>query len=139
MLVSVAIVYYLRLDSAARNIFVKKLSSLPTEMDEECGLLDALGSAMNTVVEATEIPEGISLTSGLKENIFVTLVCTLARVPLMIIGPPGCSKVRKRLPLKLARLHMSTDYFGIFVCFLLVLTIIFLLSHSTDFGSQHCQ
>ena len=93
MLVSVAIVYYLRLDAAARNIFVQKLNNIPMELDEECGLLDALGSAMDTVIDATEIPEGISLTLGLKENIFVTLVCTLSRTPLMIIGPPGCSKV----------------------------------------------
>jgi hypothetical protein len=94
MLVSVAIVYYLRLDAAARSIFVQKLNSLPTERDEECNLTDALNAAIDTVVEATEIPEGISLTVGLKENIFVTLVCALSRTPLMIIGPPGCSKVR---------------------------------------------
>lgn len=93
MLLSVAIVYYLRLDAVARKIFIQKVNNLPTEQDEECGLLDALDSAMDTVIEATEIPEGISLTLGLKENIFVTLVCTLSRVPLMIIGPPGCSKV----------------------------------------------
>ena len=115
MLVSVAIVYYLRLDSAARNIFVKKLSSLPTEMDEECGLLDALGSAMDTVIEATEIPEGISLTLGLKENIFVTLVCTLARVPLMIIGPPGCSKVRKRRG-TFTHLQTTSEYVFVYLC-----------------------
>ena len=93
MLVSVAIVYYLRLDAAARKIFVQKVNNLPTEQDEECSLLDALNSAMDKVIEGTLIPEGISLTLGLKENIFVTLVCTLSRVPLMIIGPPGCSKV----------------------------------------------
>ena len=94
MLVSVAIVYYLRLDAAGRNVFMQKMNSLPTERKEECSLLDALDSAIDTVIKGTEIPEGISLTSGLKENIFVTLVCTLSRVPLMIIGPPGCSKVR---------------------------------------------
>ena len=43
----------------------------------------------------TKIPEGIALTDGLKENIFMTLVCALSLTPLVIIGPPGSSKVSR--------------------------------------------
>ena len=42
----------------------------------------------------TEIPPGIALTEGLKENIFMTVVCALSLTPLVIVGPPGSSKVR---------------------------------------------
>ena len=127
MLVAVAIVYYLRLDAAARHIFVKKLNSLPTELDEECSLLDALGAAIDTVIQATEIPEGISLTSGLKENIFVTLVCTLSRTPLIIVGPPGCSKVSVEL-----------GEWVIFMWYLRPALTRICLFISADLGGQYC-
>ena len=39
------------------------------------------------------IPQGIALTRGLKENVFMTVVCSLSSTPLMIVGPPGSSKV----------------------------------------------
>ncbi|KAL7555253.1 hypothetical protein ACHAWF_018911 [Thalassiosira exigua] len=92
MLLSVACVYYLRLDAASRKTFLRDLKSLPSEQYQDCHLKEVLETAINALIEHTEIPVGIALTSGLKENVFMTLVCTLSRTPLMIIGPPGCSK-----------------------------------------------
>lgn len=92
MLISVGIVYYLRLDSFARKEFLQKLESLPSEQCQNCHLMEVLDSAIDTLIMQTVIPEGIALTRGLKENIFMTTVCTLSRTPLMIVGPPGCSK-----------------------------------------------
>lgn len=40
----------------------------------------------------TEIPKGIAPTKALLENLFCTVVSIDARVPLIIVGPPGCSK-----------------------------------------------
>jgi hypothetical protein len=48
---------------------------------------------MDTVINGSDIPTGIAVTRGLKENVFVTLVCSLSQTPLMIVGPPGSSKV----------------------------------------------
>lgn len=86
MLLSVGVVYYLRLDPLARENFEQQLSSLPSEQYEELHLKPALESAFEAVMEQTEIPPGIAITSGLKENVFMTLCCTLSRTPLMIIG-----------------------------------------------------
>ena len=92
MLLAVGIVYYLRLDSCARATFLKKTNSLPSEQYQDCYLKEVLESTIDTLMKQTEIPTGIALTRGLKENVFMTLVCTLSRTPLMIVGPPGCSK-----------------------------------------------
>lgn len=92
ILLAVATVYYVRLDSQSRDEFIDMLQSLPTEAGQTPGFLEILDSAMNTVIAGSEIPSGIAITRGLKENIFVTLVCSLSQTPLIIVGPPGASK-----------------------------------------------
>ena len=92
MLISVGMVYYLRLDCLARERFVQELESLPSEQCQQCHLRDVLDSAIDLLIENTEVPEGVALTKGLKENVFMTMICSLSRTPLMIVGPPGCSK-----------------------------------------------
>ena len=93
MLLAISVVYYLRLDQDGRSKFLQTVENLPTEIRGE-GLEDVLTTAMDSVMCETEIPSGIALTRGLKENVFMTLVCSLSRTPLMIVGPPGSSKVR---------------------------------------------
>lgn len=92
MLLSVATVYYLRLDRSSRDEFIEMLNALPTEQGQSCGFLDILESAMDTVASETDIPPGIATTTGLKENLFVAFVCTMSQTPLLIVGPPGTSK-----------------------------------------------
>jgi len=92
MLLAVATVYYLRLDNQSRGEFINILQSLPTESGKTPGFLEILDAAMDTVIAGSEIPSGIAITRGLKENIFVTLVCSLSQTPLMIVGPAGTSK-----------------------------------------------
>ncbi|KAJ1615937.1 hypothetical protein T492DRAFT_1152581 [Pavlovales sp. CCMP2436] len=83
LLLAVACVYYVRLDKTFRARFLKRMCDLPGEQLEPLTLKVALGEAMSHVLANAD---------GLKENVFLTFVCTHARVPLMIIGPPGSSK-----------------------------------------------
>jgi hypothetical protein len=93
MLLAIAVVYYLRLDAESRSVFLARLQNLPTEQEEAVRLQDVLNNAMDVIISNTDIPTGIAWTRGLRENIFMTLVCSLSQTPLMIIGPPGSSKV----------------------------------------------
>lgn len=93
MLLAVALVYYLRLDVQSRVEFFSAIEKLPTETGREESLSDVLQKSLEEVIQQTEIPQGIAITQGLKENIFATLICSLSRTPLMIVGPPGSSKV----------------------------------------------
>jgi hypothetical protein len=92
MVLSVAVVYYLRLDDVSREQFKELINNLPTERGAERSLHTILEEAMDIVIDATDVGAGIALTRGLKENVFMTLVCLLSRTPLLIVGPPGTSK-----------------------------------------------
>lgn len=92
ILLSIAIVYYLRLDNISREKFVEAIDAVTTVFAVNLRLLDVLNKGMDTIVAATNVPVGIAMTRGLKENIFATLVCSLSQTPLIIVGPPGASK-----------------------------------------------
>ena len=94
MVLAVMVVYYMRLDAKSRQEFKDAISStMPTSFLNGESIEDILLTTMNAIMEQTEIPAGIALTQGLKENVFMILVCSLLGTPLMIVGPPGSSKV----------------------------------------------
>ena len=39
-----------------------------------------------------ELPSDIAKNAALRENVFVMLVCILNRIPIFVVGKPGCSK-----------------------------------------------
>ena len=82
MLLAIATVYFLRLDGQSREQFLDVMRSLPAERGNKTDLL--------------HVPCGVAITRGLKENVFMAFVCTLSKTPLMVVGPPGSSKVRCR-------------------------------------------
>jgi len=95
MFLTISLVYYLRLDVKYRAKFLDEIRKIRSFVDpHDLGnlLTETLSHAMNHIIEGTHIPLGIALTTGLKENIFATLICTLSRQPLLIVGPPGTSK-----------------------------------------------
>lgn len=97
LLLAVACVFYVRLDRPFRARLLAELRQLPSEQLEPLSLDVALAQAMTDFLEHAHLPRGIARTEGLTENCFMVFVCTLARVPLMIVGPPGSSKVRALL------------------------------------------
>ncbi|KAH3763811.1 AAA+ ATPase [Pelomyxa schiedti] len=47
---------------------------------------------LNSLCNNTHLPPGIAKTVAFMENLFCTVVCLDAKIPLLIVGPPGCSK-----------------------------------------------
>lgn len=43
-------------------------------------------------LERMELPEGTAKNGALRDNVFVMLVCILNRIPVFVVGKPGCSK-----------------------------------------------
>lgn len=97
MLLSVAVVYYMRLDEPSRREFEREVEQFMRESNYPEGLESTLEEAMGIVQNNTDTSDGIAATRGLRENLFVVLVCSLSRTPLMIVGPPGTSKVCPQL------------------------------------------
>ena len=46
----------------------------------------------NGLCQHLELEDGIALNNALTENLFVTIVCILTRVPVFLVGKPGTSK-----------------------------------------------
>ena len=93
MLLAITTIYYLQLDSTSRAKFLEMTRALPTEQREKSDLQWILNQVMDEVINETNIPKSIAITQGLKENMFMTFVCMLSETPLIIVGPPGSSKV----------------------------------------------
>ncbi|KAL3853049.1 hypothetical protein ACJMK2_016632 [Sinanodonta woodiana] len=44
------------------------------------------------ILDRMELPTGVAKNTSLQENVFVILVCILNRIPIFVVGKPGCSK-----------------------------------------------
>ena len=97
MLLALAVVYYLRLGSNTSDLDQDFRRKFRTRLKGVCGQQDAdveggLAKAMAALMKQTMLEPGIAQTRGLQENVFMVVICVLAQVPLMIVGPPGSSK-----------------------------------------------
>ena len=91
MMLALALVYYMRLDAKYRN----KLSDIMDRSSLLSGgmsFVENLEREINWYIDQMDIPRGIAKTLALKENVFANIVCTMTHTPLIIVGPPGCSK-----------------------------------------------
>eukprot|EP00117_Sycon_ciliatum_P002930 scpid215/ scgid3933/ E3 ubiquitin-protein ligase RNF213 len=91
LLLALGLVYYLRLDTSYRCLFVQRLTA---QEPLGCGdpFLTIFNREMDKYMSCLSVPAGIAKTQALKENIFATIVCCVVRMPLIIVGAPGSSK-----------------------------------------------
>ena len=100
MYLSLALVYYFRLNEEYREKYANHLDSKPSSVVEvgegkrgiRITFTKALTDEFNWLMENIELPPGVADTKALRENLFSIITCTMAKIPLIIIGPPGSSK-----------------------------------------------
>ena len=107
LFVSLALVYYFRLNAKYRKEYAIQLDAQPflvTQVTEGCDkgthrfegirvtFTKALKDELNWLMENIDRPIGVADTQALRENLYAIIVCCMTRIPLIIIGPPGCSK-----------------------------------------------
>ena len=92
--VALAIVYYFRLDRKYRKDYAKEMDNFNVlGIDRKPVLFsEALRDELDWLVSVTTLPCGVAQTEALKENLYATVVCTMTRTPLIIVGAPGSSK-----------------------------------------------
>ena len=92
--VALAVVYYCRLNAVGRKRFCDDIDNTIPKSFQEYGetFRTALKTELNWMIDEMELPSDIAKTEALKENIFCTVVCTMTRIPLIIVGQPGSSK-----------------------------------------------
>ena len=112
VVVSLALVYYFRLSSEkSRSAYWENVCCPDVGLNrsnnssfkipqEKSNLLKnhieyfnaLLMEAQHFFCSQVELGEGIALNAALTENLFVTIVCILNRVPVFLVGKPGTSK-----------------------------------------------
>ena len=53
---------------------------------------DIVRAEQEDYLKRMELPQGTAKNAALRENVFVMLVCILNRIPVFVVGKPGCSK-----------------------------------------------
>ena len=90
LLVSLGLVYYMRLDDIYRAEYAKSLNEL-TDRGTNKTFSDVLKMDWNWLIPH-QLPSGIARTDPLLENVFAIIICTMTHTPLVITGDPGSSK-----------------------------------------------
>lgn len=86
MLMSLGLVYYMRLSSAYREKYQTFLK------DQGYCFCEVYEEELQWLIDQVELPQGIAKTKALKENLYAVIACTATRTPLIIVGDPGSSK-----------------------------------------------
>ena len=91
VMIALGLVCYMRLNKVFRDKYRKHIDSnlLPGDISFQ----DTFNQELNYYCDSIDLPPGIAKTQALKENIFATIVCTVTRIPLIIVGTPGSSKI----------------------------------------------
>lgn len=59
---------------------------------DEKAIKNIIVEQQNDILDRMELPPGTAKNTALRENVFVILVCILNRIPVFVVGKPGCSK-----------------------------------------------
>ena len=49
-------------------------------------------NSQNNFCQKLEMEDGIAMNENLQENLFVSIICMLNKVPVFLVGKPGTSK-----------------------------------------------
>jgi hemicentin len=94
LLVSLGLVYYMRLPVKYREEYQKFIDNQDTNLGWGVSFEKALSNQLDWYVrsENLDLPPGIAKTEALKENLLAIILCCVTRTPLIIEGAPGTSK-----------------------------------------------
>jgi hemicentin len=90
ILVSIGLVYYLRLKSFYRTRYADEIDKIITF--QRLNFLQVFDEDVDWFISYLQFPEGIAQTKVLKQNLFATIACTCTKTPLILVGKPGTSK-----------------------------------------------
>ena len=94
LFVALAVVYYFRLNATYRKKLATELNKRPPGgySRQAVTFNEALRDELKWTIDRMKLPQGVAKTEGLKENIYAIVICTMTRIPLIIVGQPGSSK-----------------------------------------------
>ena len=92
VILSVFICYYFRIKKKEDRIKFSEMMDKIFIKFFNINFLDIPLKEEKYIVNNIKIPQGIAKNTALLNNLFVLFVCVTAKIPLFIVGKPGCSK-----------------------------------------------
>ena len=92
ILITLALVYYIRLDAKYRERYQKELDQ-GSVLAGGLSFIKTFNEELEWLVQQVDFPTGIPKTQALKENLFTMVACTMTHTPLIIVGAPGTSNI----------------------------------------------
>lgn len=98
IILALSICYHSRFpDNNVRKRYREKIASCCEMMAEhllnsEEKIEKIIVDEQNDILNRMELPLGTAKNTALRENVFVILVCILNKIPVFVVGKPGCSK-----------------------------------------------
>jgi len=91
---SIYLCYYIRIfNKKVREGFINKMKrSFGTLLDSDFDFEAFPKKIQKEIADAVKLEKGIAKNKALLENLFAIFVCLNTKIPLFIIGKPGCSK-----------------------------------------------
>lgn len=98
IILALSICYHSRFpDNKVRKCYREKIAMCCEMMAEQ--LLNTeekiekiIVDEQNDILNRMKLPPGTAKNTALRENVFVILVCILNKIPVFVVGKPGCSK-----------------------------------------------
>lgn len=98
MILALSICYHSRFsDNNVRKRYRENIAgccNIMTELqlNSEEDIKNIIVAEQDDILNRMELPLGTAKNTALRENVFVILVCILNRIPVFVVGKPGCSK-----------------------------------------------
>lgn len=109
LFVSLAIVYYFRLNPKSRKLYAEEMDMLTEQqlvtttslleshmstgrVQRRLKFRESLQEELDWLIGKMAISPRVAHTEALKENLYAIVVCAMTHTPLIIVGPPGSSK-----------------------------------------------
>ena len=92
IILSIFMCYYLRIKKKEeRQEFIEEMNKI-FKKNFQMNFLTIPNREKEYIVNNIQLPQDIAKNEALLNNLFVLFVCITAKVPLFIVGKPGCSK-----------------------------------------------
>ncbi|OPL33433.1 hypothetical protein AM593_05709, partial [Mytilus galloprovincialis] len=96
IVLALAVCYHSRFENVeVRKAYREKISHIISKehypISSE-GVLEIIRDEQKNILDRMTLPNGIAKNTALQENVFVVLVCILNKIPIFLVGKPGCSK-----------------------------------------------
>ncbi|KAL4235117.1 hypothetical protein ACF0H5_006755 [Mactra antiquata] len=99
MILSLALSYHARFSCKLvreqyRHTIGELFTTYGMKMDDDQGsfIHNIIKEEQADILRRMKLPTGIARNTALQENVFVILVCIFNRIPIFVVGKPGCSK-----------------------------------------------